>query len=121
MNKDATIRQEDGKWYLYAKDGKKRLGGPYDSRDGAVKRERQVQHFKHVKGGAFEVGVERYLKEAGISEKHWDEMKEAVFDRTVDAALHVKEAKVHFIKEADVDSGSLTPFERMIYELSSKI
>ncbi len=42
-----VIRKEGGKWYLYTADGTRRLGGPYTSRDLAVKREQQIQFFKH--------------------------------------------------------------------------
>ena len=38
----------NGKWRLFSADGKKNLG-TYDSRDGAVKREKQVQYFKAMK------------------------------------------------------------------------
>lgn len=47
------IVQKEGKYFLYSKDGSKKLGGPYDTREGTVKRERQVQYFKHVKHAAF--------------------------------------------------------------------
>ena len=43
---EETIKQEDGKWFLYSKDGKEKLGGPYDSEDEAIKREKQVLAFK---------------------------------------------------------------------------
>ncbi|HEV8674208.1 MAG TPA: hypothetical protein VGX21_09180 [Methylomirabilota bacterium] len=37
-------------YVLYTKDGSRKLGGPYKTRAEAVKRERQVQFFKHAKG-----------------------------------------------------------------------
>ncbi|MCX8008505.1 MAG: hypothetical protein N3A54_02240 [Patescibacteria group bacterium] len=43
-----TIVKRDGKYYLYSKDGSRKLGGPYRSRKQALKRERQVQYFKHL-------------------------------------------------------------------------
>lgn len=43
---EEVIRNIGGKWYLYTADGKKRLGGPYDKRTDALRRERQVQYFK---------------------------------------------------------------------------
>lgn len=43
-----VIRQEDGKWFLYSKDGAKKLGGPYDSREEAEDREKEVEMFKHM-------------------------------------------------------------------------
>ena len=49
------IVKRNGKYYLYSKSkdpktGKrKKLGGPYTTRDQAVKREKQVQYFKHKK------------------------------------------------------------------------
>lgn len=45
---EIIVKKSDG-WYLYSKDGKKKLGGPYTSREDAVKRERQVNYFKHKK------------------------------------------------------------------------
>lgn len=42
------IRKEGGKYVLYSKDGKKRLG-EYGSREEAEKRLRQVEYFKHEK------------------------------------------------------------------------
>jgi len=44
--KASTIRNRSGKYYLYSKDGKKKLGGPYNTKAEAYKRERQVQYFK---------------------------------------------------------------------------
>lgn len=41
------IRKTKKGYVLYSKDGSKNLGGPYRSRAQAVKRERQVQYFKH--------------------------------------------------------------------------
>ena len=46
---EKIVKRKDG-WYLLSKDGEKKLGGPYKTREGAVKRERQVQYFKHLKG-----------------------------------------------------------------------
>ncbi len=44
---EETIRKVKGGYRLYSKDGKKNLG-TYPTRAGAVKRERQVQYFKHA-------------------------------------------------------------------------
>jgi hypothetical protein len=41
-----VIKKEGNKWCLYSHDGSKNLGC-YDSEEGAKKRERQVQYFKH--------------------------------------------------------------------------
>lgn len=41
-----VIRPENGKWVLYSKDGTKKLG-TFDTRKQALKRERQIQYFKH--------------------------------------------------------------------------
>jgi hypothetical protein len=43
------IRKTAKGYVLYRKDGSRRLGGPYRTREEAVKRERQVQFFKHAK------------------------------------------------------------------------
>lgn len=40
-----VIRQEGGQWVLYSRDGKKRLG-VFDSKEEALKRERQIQFYK---------------------------------------------------------------------------
>src|SRR5262245_34919662 len=50
-SKEASMIRKTAKGYvLYSKDGSKKLGGPYRTRAGALKRERQVQFFKHAKG-----------------------------------------------------------------------
>jgi hypothetical protein len=36
-------------YVLYSKDGSRKLGGPYRRREEALRRERQVQYFKHAK------------------------------------------------------------------------
>lgn len=43
------IRKTPKGYVLYSKSSHKKLGGPYKSRAQAVKRERQVQFFKHKK------------------------------------------------------------------------
>lgn len=47
-----VIRQLGDKWFLFSKAGDKKLGGPYDDRQDAEDRERQVQFFKHRGEGA---------------------------------------------------------------------
>lgn len=42
------VRRKKG-WYVVSESGKN-LGGPYDSREAAEKRLRQVEYFKHKKG-----------------------------------------------------------------------
>jgi hypothetical protein len=44
------IRKTAKGYVLYSRDGSKKLGGPYRTREEAVKRERQVQFFKHARG-----------------------------------------------------------------------
>jgi len=41
--------QKDGKWFVYSEDGKKKLGGPYDTEAEADKRLKEVETFKHTK------------------------------------------------------------------------
>ncbi len=41
------IRKTPKGYVLYSKSTHKKLGGPYKTRAAAVKRERQVQFFKH--------------------------------------------------------------------------
>lgn len=45
---DEVIRKKGGKWCLFSKKKNKNLGC-YPSRAGAVRREKQVQYFKHLK------------------------------------------------------------------------
>lgn len=40
------ITKKSGKWYVYSDDGKKELGGPYDTEGEAKKRLGQVEYFK---------------------------------------------------------------------------
>lgn len=39
------IRQRNGKWYVLSESGKN-LGGPYESREAALHRLKQVEYFK---------------------------------------------------------------------------
>lgn len=41
------VKRADG-YHLLSKDGSKNLGGPYETRKEAVKREQQVSYFKHM-------------------------------------------------------------------------
>ena len=43
------IRKTTKGFELRSKDGTRKLGGPYRTRAEALKRERQVQFFKHAK------------------------------------------------------------------------
>lgn len=50
------IHKKDGKYYLYSKDGDKKLGGPYETKEAAKEREQEVNYFKHKNaedGGVF--------------------------------------------------------------------
>jgi hypothetical protein len=47
---EAVLIKKTAKGFvLYSKDGSRRLGGPYRTREEALKRERQVQFFKHAR------------------------------------------------------------------------
>jgi hypothetical protein len=39
-------------YVLYSQDGSRKLGGPYKTREEALRRERQVQLFKRARGHA---------------------------------------------------------------------
>lgn len=43
------IRKTAKGYALYSKDGSRKLGGPYRTREEALKRERQVQFFTHAR------------------------------------------------------------------------
>jgi hypothetical protein len=45
----SMIRKTAKGYVLRSKDGSRKLGGPYRTRAEALKRERQVQFFKHAK------------------------------------------------------------------------
>lgn len=47
MERQGIVVKEKGKWYVKSKDGKKNLGGPYNTKEEAVKRLQQVEYFKH--------------------------------------------------------------------------
>lgn len=42
------VKKKDG-YYVLSEKSKKNLGGPYKTKDEAVKRLRQVEYFKHLK------------------------------------------------------------------------
>ena len=65
------IKQEDGKWVLYSADGSKKLG-TFDTEEEAIKREKQIQFFKHQEQAAGDALVSQavgatthVLKESG--------------------------------------------------------
>ena len=43
-----TIKKEGSKWILYSKSKHKKLG-TFATKKAALKRERQIQYFKHLK------------------------------------------------------------------------
>lgn len=43
------VKRKDG-YCVLSKNTRRNLGGPYKTREGAVKRLRQVEFFKHLKG-----------------------------------------------------------------------
>lgn len=43
------IIKAGGKYFLYSKEGNKRLGGPYENREQAEEREAQVKRIVHMK------------------------------------------------------------------------
>jgi hypothetical protein len=45
---EEIVKRDDG-YYLMSKKTGRNLGGPYETREQALKRERQVQFFKHLK------------------------------------------------------------------------
>jgi hypothetical protein len=44
------IVKEAGKYHVKSEDGKKHLGGPYETKEEAMKRLRQIEWFKAHKG-----------------------------------------------------------------------
>jgi hypothetical protein len=58
------IKKENGKWVLYSSDGSKKLGGPYDTEQDAIDRERQVQYFKNHKEAD---DMPKVTKEKGVA------------------------------------------------------
>lgn len=62
------IKQEGGKWILYSKDGKKKLG-TFGSQDEALKRERQIQFMKNAK---FQESTFHILESVDPEGKEWD-------------------------------------------------
>jgi hypothetical protein len=46
----AMIKKVSGGYQVLSSDGKKNLGGPYKTKEEALKRLRQVEFFKHKKG-----------------------------------------------------------------------
>ena len=69
---EERIVKRNGKYFVVSEDGKKNLGGPYDSREQAVNRLGQVEHFKNKENLIFEVQsfktevIEREDKSKGI-------------------------------------------------------
>jgi hypothetical protein len=49
----AIIKQVDKKWYVYTEDGKKKLGGPYNTKKEAINRLAEIEHFKSMAGDTY--------------------------------------------------------------------
>ncbi len=45
---EEKIVKKDKKYFIFSKDGKKKLGGPYTSKKKATKRLSQIEFFKHL-------------------------------------------------------------------------
>lgn len=43
----AKIIEKAGRFYIYSKDGSKKLGGPYKSHEFALKRLKQIEYFNN--------------------------------------------------------------------------
>lgn len=67
---DEVIRKKSGKYCLFSKKTKRNLGC-YSSKAGAMKRERQVQYFKHLK----ESIIKEELEQALLEEDWLDDLK----------------------------------------------
>lgn len=48
--KTATIVKRPDGYYVVSEKSGRNLGGPYKNREDAVRRLRQVEYFKHIKG-----------------------------------------------------------------------
>lgn len=58
----AIIKEQNGSYYVYSHDGKKKLGGPYKSRQEAVKRLQQIEYFKNKGNVMFEDFVQDFTE-----------------------------------------------------------
>lgn len=67
---DEVIRKKGDKYCLFSKKTKRNLGC-YPTRAGAMKREKQVQYFKHLKETIIREELEKVLIEEGL----WDDIK----------------------------------------------
>jgi len=45
-----VLKKEKGKWVLYSRKTHRKLGA-FKTKKAAIKRERQIQYFKQLKGG----------------------------------------------------------------------
>jgi len=68
---DEVIKKRGNEYCLFSKKSKRNLGC-YPTKAGAMKRERQVQYFKHLKETIIREEVEKALIEEGI----WDDIKQ---------------------------------------------
>ena len=68
---DAVIKKVENRWCIFSEDGSKRLGC-FDSKDKALKRLRQIEHFKKAReestGGDdhFELLIECFMSDAEV-------------------------------------------------------
>ena len=65
--RNLVIRKKGARWCLYSKDGKQSLGC-YDTKEGAERRERQVQYFKHLQGADMKEWNKRLIPRALVEQ-----------------------------------------------------
>lgn len=87
------------KWYVYSEDGKKKLGGPYDSEGEAEKRLGQVEYFKkkHPKNELSQNTVRDQLQKAIAikGEYRWvEDVYDNYFIWSSDAGLYKQEYEI---------------------------
>jgi len=93
---DEVIRKKGGKYCLFSKKTKRNLGC-YPTKAGAMKRERQVQYFKHLKESIIQEELERALLDEGwlddlksLGTSAWEKIK-SVFSGEEDKKEKPKE------------------------------
>jgi len=98
---DEVIRKKSGKYCLFSKKTKKNLGC-YSTKAGAMKRERQVQYFKHLKEQIIKEELEKVFLEEGVFDDVVDWVKSTDLYKNI--AGKIKDYTPDFLKGEDGES-----------------
>lgn len=120
LDKQATIKQENGVYNVYSESGKC-LGKGYKTKEEAEKRLKQVEYFKH-KDKKAAIGYDFYGPKIMPDEAEGTfRIKYYGGPGKIDYLRKSKNGKYHWVEQTHFDYNNDKPFETTDYELAKKL